>query len=63
MAAYEHWLKCRATGRFPDDPIVARNAAVIQAVTDAFERQAARQISPIQISGMNPRRASHGDRP
>jgi hypothetical protein len=30
--AYWHFLQCRATGRFPDDPIVSRNAAIIDEV-------------------------------
>lgn len=29
--AYQHFLKCRATGHFPDDEIVALNAAIIEA--------------------------------
>ncbi len=30
--AWEHYQRCRATGRFPDDPIVARDASVIRKV-------------------------------
>lgn len=33
--AWEHYQRCKATGRFPDDPIVARNAAIISAVERA----------------------------
>jgi len=29
VQAYQHYLECKAVGRFPDDPIVARNAAAI----------------------------------
>jgi hypothetical protein len=27
--AYEHYQECKATGKFPDDPVVMRNAAII----------------------------------
>lgn len=36
--AYVHYLQCKATGRFPDDPIVVRNAGVIRLVEDSLER-------------------------
>ena len=36
--AYRHYQECRATGRFPDDPIVARNAGIIRRVEDSFDR-------------------------
>jgi hypothetical protein len=36
--AYLHWRKCKATGIFPDDPIVAHNAVLIQGVFDAEEK-------------------------
>lgn len=29
---WEHFRECDAVGRFPDDPVVARNAAVIREV-------------------------------
>lgn len=32
-AAYRHFRECEATGLFPDDPIVKRNAAVIRCGT------------------------------
>lgn len=35
--AYEHYLQCQATGQFPDDPIVRRNAALIRRAVDAFD--------------------------
>ena len=37
--AYWHYLQCRAVGRFPDDPIVERNAAIIRQVLDAHEHE------------------------
>ena len=30
--AYQHYLRCRAVGRFPDDPMVAYNAKIISEV-------------------------------
>ncbi len=38
-AAYLHYLECVAVGRFPDDPIVRRNAAIIRRVEQMWERQ------------------------
>ncbi len=35
-AAYRHYRECLATGLFPDDPLVRRNAAIIRAQEDAF---------------------------
>lgn len=35
--AYQHFKRCKATGHFPDDPIVARNAAIIREVELAIE--------------------------
>lgn len=32
--AYEHYLECKATGNFPDDAMVRRNAAAIMIATD-----------------------------
>lgn len=36
--AFLHWKGCKAVGRFPDDPIVERNAVVIQDVVNDWER-------------------------
>ncbi len=38
IRAYNHYLECKATGNFPDDPIVGRNAGIIRAIEDAIER-------------------------
>lgn len=35
MKAYQHYQECRATGQFPDDPIVRRNAAIIRQVEES----------------------------
>ena len=31
---YNHYLRCRAVGRWPVDPIVERHAAIIRSVED-----------------------------
>lgn len=38
--AYTHYLECKAIGRFPDDPIVRRNAAIIRRLEDAVAQTA-----------------------
>ena len=39
MQAYIHYLECKAVGNFPDDPIVRRNARLIQQVVDHANEQ------------------------
>lgn len=39
VQAYRHYRECKAVGRFPDDPIVRRNAGIICAVEDAVEHE------------------------
>ncbi|MCR9231575.1 MAG: hypothetical protein NXI29_11235 [bacterium] len=34
IQAYLHYLECKAVGSFPDDPIVRRNARLIQRTVD-----------------------------
>ena len=36
-AAFRHWRECKAVGRWPEDSIVRRNAALIQQVFDDHE--------------------------
>jgi hypothetical protein len=36
LAAFKHYRECAAVGRFPDDPIVRRNAAIIKEVADSY---------------------------
>lgn len=36
-AALRHYRECRATGRFPDDPLVNRNAALIRQAEDVAD--------------------------
>lgn len=43
---YRHYLRCVATGRFPDDPLVAANAVIImEAEREAWERKQLAAIS------------------
>jgi len=39
QAAWRFDRECRATGNYPDDPIVRRNAALIRQVEEEFERR------------------------
>jgi hypothetical protein len=50
--AYWHYLECKATGRFPDDPIVRRNAALIRLVEEEVERERGdpRGLLPVLVS-------------
>jgi len=41
--AYEHYKQCRAVGRFPEDPVVERNAAVIRELEDEHDRRLQRK--------------------
>lgn len=36
--AWDHYMRCKATGRFPDDSIVAHNAGLIVQVSEAISR-------------------------
>jgi hypothetical protein len=36
--ALQHFQQCAAVGHFPDDPIVAKNAAILRQVERAIER-------------------------
>lgn len=35
---YQHFRECSAVGKFPDDPIVRRNAMIIRTVEDSIAR-------------------------
>jgi hypothetical protein len=37
-STYRHYLDCKATGLFPDDPVVRRNAGIIREIEDAIDR-------------------------
>lgn len=36
--AWRHYLECRAVGKFPDDPIVRRNASILRELYDEYDR-------------------------
>lgn len=42
--AWEHYLECKATGLFPDDPIVRRNAGLIRRIEDSLQDQTRRLL-------------------
>ena len=42
-AAYMHYRRCKAVGRFPVDPIVERNAALILAIEEEVAAERARE--------------------
>lgn len=44
LQAYRHYLECEAVGHFPDDPIVCRNAGIIRAIRQQWERWPALQL-------------------
>jgi hypothetical protein len=50
LMAYRHYQQCKATGQFPDDPIVRHNAGIIRQIEDAVER--AERIVAGQLSAM-----------
>jgi len=47
--AYAHYRECKATGHFPDDPIVRRNAALIAQAERVEERLA--QLNAAALAG------------
>lgn len=49
--ALMHYLECKATNSFPDDPIVKRNAAYIAPIVNAAE--AMPMISVLRDKGKN----------
>lgn len=51
--ALEHYLRCRAVGKFPDDELVAEHAAIIRSIMDAHE---ASRLSQSIISAIGYRR-------
>lgn len=42
--AYEHYLQCKAVGKFPEDAIVYRNAGIIRRIEDSFGRFETREL-------------------
>lgn len=52
LLAYQHYLECKATGDFPSDPIVRRDAAIIRRVEDEAHEE--------RLSATLTRLISHG---
>jgi|HubBroStandDraft_6_1064221.scaffolds.fasta_scaffold14229_3 hypothetical protein len=42
---YDHYVQCKAVGRFPDDPLVERHAGIIRQLEDAAERMRHEQLA------------------
>ena len=49
LAAYFHYLTCKAVGSFPDDEIVRRNARIIRSIEDSVSRE--QQFDFARIAG------------
>lgn len=49
-AAWQHWRECRAVGVFPDDPIVRRNAAILQSVQDELSTEPLVQLTKLLMT-------------
>ncbi len=45
--AYQHYQRCKAVGRFPDDPVVEGNAAIIAEVEAAWDRMNRQRLESI----------------
>ena len=56
QAAWRFDRECRATGNFPDDPLVRRNAAIIRQVEEEFERRQRTAFRQTIISLLSRRR-------
>ncbi len=46
---FAHYLECKAVWRFPDDPIVQRNAAIIRSVENEIERRERQELKELLI--------------
>lgn len=52
MAAYFHYLECKAVGEFPHDAIVQRNASLIRAAEDVADRVQQTRAGLATIAGL-----------
>lgn len=52
LRALLHYEQCRATGNFPDDPIVARNAAIFRGIEDEAEKIHFAEISALATASL-----------
>ena len=46
---YEHYLECRAVGKFPEDPLVIRNAVLIQSIEDEVKSSEERKFRKLLV--------------
>jgi hypothetical protein len=60
--AYTHYLGCRATGQFPDDERVRRNAALIRQVEEAAARGHDELLAGVLITMAEAARHDRGKR-
>jgi hypothetical protein len=49
---YEHYMKCKAIGRFPDDPLVARHAGLIRELEEAADRMGQEQLRQLLAASL-----------
>ena len=52
ITAWNHYRECKATGNFPDDPIVARNAAILRDIDAEVERRERHEQNELMIQLM-----------
>lgn len=54
QAAYEHYLRCKAVGRFPEDSIVEANAANIAEVEATWDRENRQRVEAMLTQLLRP---------
>jgi hypothetical protein len=54
--AFRHFYECRATFRFPNDPIVRRNAAIILHIMEASQRSTEQALPAIMVALLGARK-------
>lgn len=45
LLAYQHYIECKATGDFPKDAIVRKNAGIIRIIEDSVAAQNAERLA------------------
>lgn len=54
-AAYEHYKRCKAVGRFPEDSVVEANAAIIAEVESQWDRMKQDRLENLLAQARHPR--------
>jgi hypothetical protein len=56
--AYQYHLECKATGQFPDDAVVRRNAGIIQRIMEQIDRGRFKRMEDLLLAsiGVNSKR-------